>query len=192
MSAASEGPAELSGLELRQGLPPAGANASAGASSGQAPTQLWLSEPNALVAVPWSGSGRPLGPELVEQPNGELWHRGPMSQRRVYALTLAGDGAGWRREPPTRQELLLPWGSNPRLEALGRSWWALPASQRLEEAERWFRSGGFRYNLAPGRLPELAPLDAFLFERRIGFCGHYASAYAALMRAAGEIGRAHV
>jgi hypothetical protein len=28
-------------------------------------------------------------------------------------------------------------------------------------------------------------LDRFLFERRVGFCGHYASAFSALMRAAG-------
>jgi hypothetical protein len=34
-------------------------------------------------------------------------------------------------------------------------------------------------------LPQTAPLDALLFERRQGFCGHYASALSALMRAAG-------
>ena len=43
-----------------------------------------------------------------------------MRQRRVYALSLDAAEAAWRRQPPTGQELLLPWGSNPRLEALGR------------------------------------------------------------------------
>jgi transglutaminase-like putative cysteine protease len=182
-SAARSGAAILNSLDLQQNLPPAGA--SAAGALGTTPTQLWLTEPSPLVAVPWSGGGRPLGPELVPRPDGELWHRGPMSQRRVYALSLNAAEADWRRQPPTGQELLLPWGSNPRLEALGRSWQALPPEQRLAAAERWFRDGGFRYTLTPGRLPAVAPLDAFLFERRSGFCGHYASAYAALLRAAG-------
>jgi hypothetical protein len=56
---------------------------------------------------------------------------------------------------------------------------------RLAAAERWFRRQPFRYTLQPGTLPPRAPLDAFLFERREGFCGHYASAFTALMRAAG-------
>ncbi|MFN7899752.1 MAG: DUF3488 and DUF4129 domain-containing transglutaminase family protein, partial [Synechococcaceae cyanobacterium] len=186
-SEAGSGATALNALDLQRNLPPAGASASTANIQGNTPTQLWLTEPSPLVAVPWSGAGKPLGSELVAQPDGELWHRGPMSQRRVYALTLAEPGvtANWRRIPPTRQELLLPAGANPRLEALGRSWQGLPPSQRLAAAERWFRDGGFRYSLAPGRLPEVAPLDAFLFESRRGFCGHYASAYAALLRAAG-------
>ena len=176
----------LSLLEQQRNLPPASAVAASGADSlGATPTQLWLSEPSPLVAVPWSGGGSPLGTDLVLQPNGELWHRGPLSQRRVYALTLADAGRGWRQTPPTPLEGLLPWGANPRLETLGRSWRTLQPTQRLAAAERWFKGGGFRYSLAPGRLPDDAPLDAFLFERRLGFCGHYASAYAALMRAAG-------
>jgi hypothetical protein len=56
---------------------------------------------------------------------------------------------------------------------------------RLAAAESWFRTQPFRYSLLPGTLPERSPLDAFLFERRVGFCGHYASAFTALMRAAG-------
>jgi transglutaminase-like putative cysteine protease len=52
-------------------------------------------------------------------------------------------------------------------------------------AEAWFRQQGFRYSLNNPLLPQTAPLDALLFERRQGFCGHYASALSALMRAAG-------
>jgi hypothetical protein len=52
-------------------------------------------------------------------------------------------------------------------------------------AERWFRDQPFRYTLEPGALPRQAPLDHFLFESRVGFCGHYASAFTTLMRAAG-------
>jgi hypothetical protein len=51
----------------------------------------------------------------------------------------------------------------------------------LEAVESWFRRQPFRYSLQPGAV---ADLDAFLFDQQVGFCGHYASALAALMRAA--------
>ena len=48
----------------------------------------------------------------------------------------------------------------------------------------YLRSGGFVYSLEPEQLgPEQT--DDFLFRTRTGFCGHYASAFAVLMRAAG-------
>ena len=174
----------LRDLELLRGLPAGSASDSGAASLGSTPTQLWLSEPSGLAFVPWSGVGQPLGRELRPQPSGELWHRGPSTQRRVYALTLQGDPERWSLLPPSPAERTYPEGVNPRLEALGRGWASLPPRQRLVEARRFFQRGGFRYTLQPGSLPEQAPLDAFLFERRAGFCGHYASATAALMRAA--------
>ena len=174
----------LRDLELLRGLPAGSASDSGAASLGETPTQLWLSEPSGLAFVPWSGVGQPLGRELRPQPSGELWHRGPSGQRRVYALTLQGDPDRWGQLPPSPAERRYAAGVNPRLEALGRGWTSLPPRQRLAEARRFFRQGGFRYTLEPGLLPERAPLDAFLFERRAGFCGHFASAAAALLRAA--------
>ena len=55
--------------------------------------------------------------------------------------------------------------------------------ERVAAAEAWFRSQPFRYSLQPGALPA-AGLDGFLFDRQVGFCGHYASAFAVLMRSA--------
>jgi hypothetical protein len=82
--------------------------------------------------------------------------------------------------------LTLPAGSNPQLEALGERWGALPRpEQRVGAAQAWFTSQTFRYSRTPGTLPAVQGLDVFLFERREGFCGHYASAFTALMRAAG-------
>ncbi len=40
----------------------------------------------------------------------------------------------------------------------------------------------FTYSTAPGIYESENPLDEFLFKRRVGFCGHYASASAALFR----------
>jgi hypothetical protein len=47
-----------------------------------------------------------------------------------------------------------------------------------------FRTEEFYYTLHPPRLAEDS-VDGFLFDSRRGFCGHYASAFAELMRAAG-------
>ncbi len=148
--------------------------------------QLWLIEPSGLAAVPWSGAGRPLSADLNLQRSGELLNRAPGSQRRVYALTWTEDQAVWRTEPPGPINLVLPRGENPQLEALAAPWGRLGSDrERLNAAGAWFRSQPFRYTLEPGALPSQAPLDHFLFETRLGFCGHYASAFTTLMRAAG-------
>jgi transglutaminase-like putative cysteine protease len=149
-------------------------------------SELWLEEPSGLKAVPWSGRGRPLAASLRISPRGELRHRGRAQRRRVYALVPQDGQAAWRRRPPRPGDLALPAGGEPRLRALAAEWArAGPPALRLAAAERWFRTRPFRYTLRPGRLPAQDPLDAFLFERREGFCGHYASAFTALMRAAG-------
>ncbi len=148
--------------------------------------QLWLTEPSGLAAVPWSGRGRPLSSDLRLRTSGELLNRSPGSQRRVYALTESSSQDDWRSQPPGPFDLNLPRGENPRLEALAADWQRLGSDrERLRAAERWFRSQPFSYTLEPGVLPDQAPLDSFLFETRRGFCGHYASAFTTLMRAAG-------
>jgi len=179
--------------------PSAAAEGDQGAGSPAAPAagmgiQLWLSEPSPLSSVPWSGSGLPLGGELRLERGGVLRHRGSPARRRLYAIATPaaatgqgeGPGAAWQREPPGPLDLQLPQGANPRLEALAAHWQRQgPARARLAAAEAWFRAQPFRYTQQPGTLPATAPLDAFLFERREGFCGHVASAFTALMRAAG-------
>jgi transglutaminase-like putative cysteine protease len=147
--------------------------------------QVWLSEASSFERLPWSGSGSPSSSQLRITPRGELVHRGPRGQRRAYALTGAAPQTSWQRERPGPELLALPAGANPRLEALGASWASGPPLERLRRVERWMRSQSFRYTRQPGVLPDVAPLDAFLFERRQGFCGHFASSVSALLRAAG-------
>lgn len=172
--------------------PPADRDDPRAIADGEAPlprpvaSQLWLNEPSGLAAVPWSGLGRPLSRELLADGSGELLHRGASDQRRVYAIADDGSVNPWQQLPPGPGDLDLPRGQNPRLEALAARWAALPApAQRLDAARTWFRSQTFSYSARPGSLPRRAPLDVFLFERRQGFCGHYASSFTALMRAAG-------
>ncbi|MFM7674589.1 MAG: transglutaminaseTgpA domain-containing protein [Synechococcus sp.] len=161
--------------------PPAGAEAE-GANQGK---QLWLVEPSRFQAVPWDGRAQPRSEELRLRFDGELLLERPPRERRNYQLSSRDQPAPWQRWPPTPLDRQLPVGSQPRLEALGRSWRALPDPlQRVAAAEAWFRGQPFRYSRTPGTLPERAGLDAFLFERQEGFCGHYASTFTALMRAA--------
>jgi hypothetical protein len=48
----------------------------------------------------------------------------------------------------------------------------------------WFQTQGLQYTLEPGRT-SLDSVDSTLFDSKVGFCGHFASAYATMMRAAG-------
>jgi hypothetical protein len=48
----------------------------------------------------------------------------------------------------------------------------------------YFRDGGFQYTLTPPLL-DYDSVDDLLFNTKLGFCGHFASAFATLMRAAG-------
>ncbi len=148
--------------------------------------QIWLVEPSRFTAVPWNSQSLPVDPSLRLEADGELRLLRPALERRSYRLLEQPQPLEWQRQPPSWGDLALPAESNPRLLALGRSWAALPdMSARVMAARAFFQSQGFRYTTTPGTLPERNGLDVFLFERRLGFCGHYASAFSALMRAAG-------
>jgi protein-glutamine gamma-glutamyltransferase len=82
--------------------------------------------------------------------------------------------------------LQLPPRRNPRAAALARSMRAAAESDAayLQDVLEVFREQEFYYTLTP---PGLArdSVDDFLFNTRQGFCGHFASAFTAMMRAAG-------
>ncbi len=58
--------------------------------------------------------------------------------------------------------------------------------QTIKNIENFFLNGDFEYTLAPGKYNNL---DQFLFERKAGFCEHYAAATATLMRAMNILSR---
>ncbi|WP_051304645.1 transglutaminase TgpA family protein [Chitinilyticum litopenaei] len=107
-----------------------------------------------------------------------------VDKRINYQLTSALDWASAEQLVP-EDMLILPAGSNPRAEALAASWRGLPASQRVQRGLLWLQQNGFRYTLNPPKLTSQQPIDEFLFSSKRGFCEHYASSYAFLMRAAG-------
>ncbi len=85
-----------------------------------------------------------------------------------------------------RRQTRLPAQRNPRTLELARQMRATAGSDAgfARAALQLFRAGEFFYTLTPPRLSD-NPVDEFLFQTRRGFCEHYASAYATLMRAGG-------
>ena len=82
--------------------------------------------------------------------------------------------------------LRLPTAGNPRARALAREWQrqAHSPAELVDLALRHFNREAFHYTLRPPLLGR-DPIDDFLFRSRRGFCEHYASSFAFLMRAAG-------
>ncbi|MGH8131186.1 MAG: transglutaminase TgpA family protein [Steroidobacteraceae bacterium] len=95
--------------------------------------------------------------------------------------------AGSELSPELRNHSLqLPPGRNARTAALARSMRAAHDGDAAyaQAVLDMFRTQDFYYTLTP---PGLArdSVDDFLFNTRQGFCGHYASAFTMMMRAAG-------
>jgi transglutaminase-like putative cysteine protease len=85
-----------------------------------------------------------------------------------------------------RQDTALPPAGNPRARALAQQLHerAVSDADYVRAVLDYLRTGGFVYSLEPRPLGANA-IDDFLFTTREGFCGHYASAFVMLMRAAG-------
>lgn len=162
--------------------PPVPRGGSGVSTAGEGTSQWWVVEPSATRAVPWDGSALPTAPDQWITPDGELLIGAASLQRRSFRLQSTDKVAAWQQRPPIPSERQSPPDSLPRLKTLARQFRQLPTGrERLEAVEGWFRRQPFRYSLKPGAV---ADLDAFLFDRQVGFCGHYASSLAALMRAA--------
>lgn len=174
--------------------------------SGRAVAYQMTLEPQQLTVVPLlDGTGQARlsagantkangnAPRLYRQ--GAQWMSvGPLAQRTQI------DGVFWPHasEGPVedsvwlREWVNLPPGFNPRTLA-----WAASLRQRPELAEAdaltlaravlsHIARAGFRYTLSPG-LGEGAPtphlIDEFWFDQKAGFCEHFSSAFAVIMRA---------
>ena len=81
--------------------------------------------------------------------------------------------------------LQLPTELDPRVATLAQQWRAGSNNPQViaERGMAWFQANGFTYSLSPGTMD--AGAAEFLFEKRTGFCAHYATAYALVLRVAG-------
>lgn len=86
-----------------------------------------------------------------------------------------------------QKNLALPDYINPQARDLAHQWYAESASDQafIERVLAWFNQEEFYYTLQPGQLTSDDGIDQFLFESRRGFCAHYASAFAFMMRSVG-------
>lgn len=157
--------------------------------SGQAYHYRVSLEPSAhdwLIVLDWPAAWS--DPRAVLNGDFMLVQPGPVSQ--AVDLEVTSYGRATATEPLTdavrRRDTRLPPDRNPRtlqLAQLLRD--AHPDDAGYIEAVLdLFRREAFYYTLTPPPLGTDS-IDGFLFDSRRGFCGHYASAFAALMRAAG-------
>lgn len=121
-------------------------------------------------------------------PQHQLARARPIDQRVAYEVLSYLE---YRASPsPSRSArswyLRLPEDSNRRTASLARRMHAAAGDDQayIESVLRMFHREDYRYTLEPPPLGD-DPVDRFLFETRQGFCEHYASAFAVLMRAAG-------
>ncbi len=119
--------------------------------------------------------------------NRQLISRSKIRQRIAYTARSYPNSALSRGENERHLQAMrfLPPEQNPKLRQFARSLRAQSDSESdyLERLLRNFREQPFYYTLQPALLGD-DPLDQFLFDTREGFCEHYASAFAALARAA--------
>ncbi len=115
-----------------------------------------------------------------------LFYRSRVRKKLGYRLTSYTDAETGLRIGRKSVELALPPDGNPRTRDLARRWAdeLVTPETIVERALTHFRENEFYYTLNPPRLGD-DPIDRFLFETRRGYCEHYASAFAVLMRAAG-------
>jgi transglutaminase-like putative cysteine protease len=115
----------------------------------------------------------------------QLLRRQPIEQRTSfnavsypqYALDLA------RKARKNDYYTRLPYSSNSKTRELARQMRATAGSNEryIQNVLQMFHEQEFYYTLEPPALGS-NPVDRFLFDTRQGFCEHYASAFAVMMR----------
>lgn len=112
---------------------------------------------------------------------------------KPYRATIAADlrtDAESRSRTYLEATLALPLGSNPRTSQWLQGLREDAQFQNLNNTQ-WshyllevLRRGGYRYTLSPGSYG-LHVVDELLFDRKLGFCEHYATAFVVAMRSLG-------
>ncbi|HEY3636481.1 MAG TPA: transglutaminase-like domain-containing protein, partial [Caldimonas sp.] len=108
---------------------------------------------------------------------------------RLQGIASTSFVLGAPRRPGELQDgLELPAGFNPRTLAWARAFRderrGASASRLADALLQHIRTHGFSYTLSPGDYGRNA-VDEFWFDRKEGFCEHFAAAFVVIMRAAG-------
>jgi transglutaminase-like putative cysteine protease len=128
-------------------------------------------------------------PRALASADFQLYAVQPVNNRIRYEMTSFLDYSYGQAEHgyAMRRALALPERTNPRTLAFARELRARHADERalVQAVLAKFRNEKFFYTLTPPLLVKEDTVDEFLFETRSGFCEHYSSAFAVVMRAAG-------
>lgn len=125
--------------------------------------------------------------EAFLSPDHQLIARQVVSAVKRYRVTSALD---YRTASPNPARLAaglqVPDNVTPRMRRLVEEWRSRSQSDLalVQAGLQFFNRESFHYTLMPPRLGA-NPTDEFLFETQRGFCEHYASSFAVLMRLAG-------
>jgi transglutaminase-like putative cysteine protease len=118
----------------------------------------------------------------------ELVARNPVTDTTSYNATSHTVTRSTQPLSKLAREIETQWpeSRNPRTLQLARTMRGRVGSDRefVATVLLFFRTGGFVYSLTPPLL-SYDSVDDFLFNTHSGFCGHYASAFVAVMRGAG-------
>jgi len=127
----------------------------------------------------------------IKTPPGAMLARGdylssvqPIRKTRRYEVVSSESSGNEITAKERAESLEVPASISPAVRDLAHSWTVQNRDSRgiVNSALQFFRTQGFSYSLTPG---EYDDLEEFLFRRRVGFCGHYATSFATLMRLAG-------
>jgi transglutaminase-like putative cysteine protease len=113
-----------------------------------------------------------------------LWSVQPIRKSRRYEVVSSQSSGNEITAKGRAEALEVPASISPAVRDLAYSWTVQNRDSRgiVNSALQFFRTQGFSYSLTPG---EYGSLEEFLFRRRVGFCEHYATSFATLMRLAG-------
>lgn len=132
-----------------------------------------------------SATTRPAGTELLA--GGVLESSTGLSSRKVFLIESLPDEIPLLLPEELKWGLQLPAPLSPRVRQLVEQLKQASGGhveKLIAELLTFFHKGGFRYTTEP-RPIRGDFIEGFLFETREGFCEHFASAFAFLLRAAG-------
>lgn len=127
----------------------------------------------------------PPGSEIMA--DGSLRSRFLITERMQYRVASENSCDRFRMTSPDEEFISLPYRGNERSRSQALLWKNRLVSHDaiVRAALDFLRTGGFTYSLKPPLLDSGDPVDEFLFSAKKGYCEHYATAFAFLMRSAG-------
>ena len=148
-------------------------------------SEKWITEPSEIIQRPWSGEGYPAEDNFISV-NGMLNNINNKKFREEYYIYSGYEQPNWRLIKPSVNETYLNKNRNQRLNKIGEELAQKYSDPEiiLKETLVWFLKANLTYTLDPGKMNPRNPYDDFLFNKKAGFCEHFAGSFSAMMRAA--------